>query len=66
VATADVEDLAGEPAGLLGGKKHDHVGHIGGLAQPAERDLWQQASLGLFRDVAGLDRAGLTTLTVTP
>ena len=32
VATADKEQLSGEPAGMLGGQEHDDIGHVVRLA----------------------------------
>ena len=36
-AAADVEELAGQPAGLVGGQEHDDVGDVLRPADPPER-----------------------------
>ena len=64
MAAADVKRLAGEPARLLGGEKDDHVRHISGIADAAQR-IVVRGSLGandlhlLHRERVGCGRADI-------
>ena len=46
--------LPGDPPGLLGRQKEDHVGDVIRLADTPQGDLFDQFLLGFRRDLAGL------------
>src|SRR5215218_4333168 len=55
--TTDEEALAGDPACLLGGEEHDHVGHVVWPPHAPKRNALHDRLLRLLGDPPGLDRS---------